>query len=566
MGRFRVAQGRHFLELAVVVVPLIAILVLQYVSSRRLAEVEVIARQTTVARYLNAVTAEVRERYEETASEILDVPADALAEKRFGVIKRYFERADTSAATLLFTGTLEGCWCLTQYYDPATDRMGVAADVEVDVGAERVVLRISTLLRASALPRREELRLRLDRNRIYVDEEDATNRVVYRFVADTDDRLVGFAGFVIDTHRFETEFLPRALVQSTRLLAEDMPDNLIVRATDDAGRVVATNHVGPGQPDEFSVHFAFVFRDWELSARSRHTTAAEILESNVLSSWVLTVFMSMAVLGGILATLRAAGRERRLSRIRSAFVANVSHELRTPLASLSAFGELLRRGRVTSPEKVVDYGRHIEHESNRLRHLIDNVLDFARIESAAVEYRRREAAIDDIVRAAVNAVGPRCQRESFTIAVTCPKILLPTVFVDVQAMTQVFVNLLDNAMKYSGRSRRVCVNLDPDDDYITVSVADSGIGIAPEDQKRIFGQFYRSPAAGTTGVAGTGLGLAIVQHVVQAHGGQVEVESCLGRGATFSIRIPTADVATVRHAEDPEPGIDRGGIEAGAET
>ena len=125
-----------------------------------------------------------------------------------------------------------------------------------------------------------------------------------------------------------------------------------------------------------------MFRDWNLSARSRHTAAAQVLESNAFTSWVLTVLMSVAVLGGVLLTWRAASREQRLARIRNAFVANVSHELRTPLASLSMFGEFLRRGRVASQDKVVEYGRRIERESDRLRHLIENVLDFARIESA----------------------------------------------------------------------------------------------------------------------------------------------------------------------------------------
>ena len=132
MGRFRVAQGRHVLELAVVVVPLIAILALQYVSSRRLAEVEVIARQTTMTRYLEEVTAEVRRLYQDAAREMLDVPGDLLAAKRFDHIARHFERVDTSEARLLFAGALDGCLCLTRYYNPIARTMDIGASAEVE--------------------------------------------------------------------------------------------------------------------------------------------------------------------------------------------------------------------------------------------------------------------------------------------------------------------------------------------------------------------------------------------------------------------------------------------------
>ena len=114
MGRFRLLRGRHGLEMVVVLVPLLAILVLQYVSSRRLAEVEVIAHQTTVARYLEAVASDVRSVYEDAAHEVLNVSGDVLAAKRFDEVALHFDRTDTSPARLLFAGALDGCLCLTR--------------------------------------------------------------------------------------------------------------------------------------------------------------------------------------------------------------------------------------------------------------------------------------------------------------------------------------------------------------------------------------------------------------------------------------------------------------------
>lgn len=133
------------------------------------------------------------------------------------------------------------------------------------------------------------------------------------------------------------------------MLAEDVWDNLIVRVTDGAGRVVAASHDERGQDDAVTDRFDFVFRDLELSAQSRHIAAALVLQSNALTSWTMSVLMAVMASGGVLLTWRAARRERQLSQIRSGFVANVSHELRTPLSSIAVFGELLRRGRVSSP-------------------------------------------------------------------------------------------------------------------------------------------------------------------------------------------------------------------------
>ena len=543
--------GRRWpFDVAIVLVPLLVLVALQYVSSRRLARVEVIAHQSTLLGYLHSVAAHVRQVYEDAAEEMLDVSANALAAKRFNEIACHFDSVDTSAARGLFAGSLDGCWCQTQYYDPETGHIGVGADPAL----EEVVLRISLLLR------RESMR-HLNRSETYVDELDADNRVVYRFVTDADSDAVGFAGFVIDMRRLESDYLPRAIVGAEDMLTEDVLDNLIVRVTDGQGRVAQATHDEPGQGDVVIDRFDFVFRDLELSAQSRHTAAAQILQSNALTNWILSALMSVMAIGGVLLTWRAAGRERRLSRIRNAFVANVSHELRTPISSIAVFGEILRRGRVTAVEKVVEYGHRIEQESTRLGHLIDNVLSFGRIESAEVRYRLETVALEDVVDSAIAAVDARRAQGGFTILMASPHPRLPAVRADATAMTQVFVNLLDNAMKYSAGHSEVRVELSYRGDEVAVTVADDGIGIAPHDQGRIFDEFYRV-ASGSRGAAGTGLGLSIVRHVVRAHGGRIEVSSHVGRGAIFAILLPA--VGTVRRQARVPPGMDRPRVEVEA--
>lgn len=551
MNRLRSWHRRWRLEVAFVLVPLAALIALQYVSNGRLARVEVIAHQTTLMRYLDAVAADVRRVYEDAAQEMLAVSGDALAAQRFDAVAQHFDDADTSAARLLFVGSLEGCLCETRYYDPDTGQVAIGADP----ATEAIIMRVTARLRLEWIQH-------LNRSDIYVDELNGEHRVVYRFITDSGSTTVGFAGFVVDEHRFEREYLPQAMAAMFGLLDEDVRNNLVVQVADHTGRVLAATHDEPGQADAVTGRFDFVFEDLELSARSRHTAAAQVLRSNAFTSWILSALMSLVAVTGVLLTWRAARRERQLSRIRSGFVTNVSHELRTPLASIAVFGELLRRGRTTAPARVVEYGRRIEQESARLRHLIDNVLSFRGIESAEVHYRPRPAALEDVVRAAVAAVDARRAQESFTIAVTAPEVRLPPVSVDSAAMTQVFVNLLDNAMKYSGSCRRIRVELRRCGNEVAVDVADEGIGIAPEDHTRIFDEFYRG-VSGSSGVAGTGLGLAIVRHVVRAHDGRIRVDSRLGRGTTFSVLLSPA-AAEVRRGGGVESVIDRARIGAEA--
>lgn len=577
MSNFAVSLRRGRVDLVIMVTVLVAllgILVLQYVSSRRLAQVEVIAQQTGLARYLRAVDANVREVYETAADRMLDVPPHLLEEHRFDDVKRIFDGLDTAPARLLFAGALDECACRARFYDPETETMRVGP--EPGGRTARLIAHVSAQLFAHTVhtqpPQGKRPPLAYP-NVLYVNEADADNRAVYRFVTSDEGDAIGFVGFVIDVSRFEREYLPEAMAGAMDRLSGIVQDNLVVRATDETGRVVTASHDEAGQADALDRRFGFVFRDWAVSASSRHTAAAQLLQANALVGWMLTLLMSASVLAGVLLTGYASRRDYRLWQMRSAFVANVSHELRTPLASISVFGELMRSGRVSTPQKVAEYGGHIEHESIRLRHLIDNVLNFARMESDRGGYSPQSAAMEDIVDDAVRAVDVQRARSGFGIEVNRPAAALPAVDVDASALTLVFVNLLDNAMKYSGASRRLCVDLGLQGGDVAVAVTDFGIGIDAGDRERLFDRFFRGTRALDRGVTGTGLGLAIVAHVVEAHGGSVHVQSDGESGATFTVLIPVlkhvqpaAVFGPFRPAGVPAPASwsdhrDRGGLE-----
>lgn len=179
------------------------------------------------------------------------------------------------------------------------------------------------------------------------------------------------------------------------------------------------------------------------------------------------------------------------------------------------------------------------NESERLSRLVDNVLDFSKIEQGKKIYRMQPASLADVVRSAVRAMQYPLAQQGFTLNVSIDENVraLPA---DADAMEQAILNLLSNAMKYSGSARQIDLCLKSAGGEAIIDVTDRGIGIDPREQPRIFEKFYRSGSADRHRIAGTGLGLTVVEHVVHAHGGRVEVRSLTGQGSTFSIRIPVS--------------------------
>lgn len=230
-------------------------------------------------------------------------------------------------------------------------------------------------------------------------------------------------------------------------------------------------------------------------------------------------------------------RELRLAELRSQFVSSVSHELKTPLTAIRMFAETLLMRRAADREAQTEYLSTIVSESERLTRLLNNVLDFSKIEQGRKTYHFEPTSLAEVVHTSAKALEYPLRQESFKLRLNLEDDL-PTVPADGDAIEQAVLNLLTNAMKYSGESREIDLNLRKRNGHAVIEVTDRGLGIAPEEQARIFDKFYRAPSLGDKLIAGTGLGLTLVAHIAQAHGGRVEVESAPGRGSTFSIHLP----------------------------
>ncbi|MCK4495433.1 MAG: sensor histidine kinase, partial [Candidatus Aminicenantes bacterium] len=250
----------------------------------------------------------------------------------------------------------------------------------------------------------------------------------------------------------------------------------------------------------------------------------------------LLLVLSVTLFGAYL-LWRDVRREVRMANMRSQFVSSVSHELKTPLTAIRMFAETLRLGRSRSKKTSEEYLDTIVNESQRLTRLLNNVLDFSKIEEGKRIYQPEPASLYEIIQASARAMEYPLNQHGFRLNVSVEEDL-PDVRVDRDALEQAILNLLHNAMKYSGDSRDIELRLQKKDGHAVIQVIDQGVGIDPKEQKKIFEKFYRIPTRENERTAGTGLGLSLVLHIVRAHGGHIEVESVPGKGTTFSIYLP----------------------------
>ncbi|MBI4561634.1 MAG: hypothetical protein HY724_06275 [Candidatus Rokubacteria bacterium] len=247
----------------------------------------------------------------------------------------------------------------------------------------------------------------------------------------------------------------------------------------------------------------------------------------------------VVLVAGVVATYRLVRRETEMARLKADFVANVSHDLKTPLSLIRMFGETLEMGRLTDEARRQEYYQVITRESERLSRLIDNVLDFSRIESGRRTYEMLPTAVGPLIRETLEAFAYPLAKRGFKVEVQVASDL-PEVPMDAAAVGQALSNLMDNAIKYSGERKALGVEARLEAGHLALSVVDQGIGIPPEEQPKVFEKFYRVGRSETEGQRGSGVGLALVRHVAEAHGGRVTVKSRPGQGSRFTLWLPLA--------------------------
>lgn len=348
------------------------------------------------------------------------------------------------------------------------------------------------------------------------------------------------------THVYSAELLQRAL---ERLLKEApiVPPDSIKPTIHLHERSVSD----PYPNDEL---LATVESDWRIGQTSidglqvaLHLVHPDLLyaQQRQRALWfgALILIAAAAAVIGYATAHRAFHRQLYLNEMKSNFVASVSHELRAPIASVRLMAEGLERGAVQQPEKQRDYFKFIVQECRRLSSLIENVLDFSRIEQGRREYEFEPTDVVRLVQHTAELMHPCALERHVSIETTVdPQLacLNPHPELDGKAIQQALVNLIDNAIKHSPANAAVVVRISAEDDAnsILLSVEDCGEGIPADEHARIFERFYRLGSELRRETKGAGIGLSIVKHIVEAHGGEVRVHSTVGKGSRFLIKIP----------------------------
>jgi len=347
-------------------------------------------------------------------------------------------------------------------------------------------------------------------------------------------------GVAFDAEYLHDKFFPEMLDDViTRNVSDAQTDKnhaaMMLRGKYESTALAQSSGWDGGAPEE-ERNLEGAFPGLTLAIKLRGTTLAAIGERFARISFLTLAALSLVLAGGIALTYRNVTKEMALARLKSDFVSNVSHELRTPLSLIRLYAETLEMGRLTSPEKYQEYYRIIRKESERLTALINNILDFSRIEAGRKEYDFRETDMSELVHNTLDSYRYQLEQSGFQFEEKIDEV--PPMRVDREAMARSLLNLVNNALKYSQDRKYIGVNLYRDNGSVKLEVVDQGIGIPHQEQQKIFEKFYRVGDPLVHNTKGSGLGLSLVRHIVQAHGGEVAVDSAPGQGSKFTIVLP----------------------------
>ena len=244
---------------------------------------------------------------------------------------------------------------------------------------------------------------------------------------------------------------------------------------------------------------------------------------------------------------RAVSRELAAARLQADFVSAVSHEFRTPLTSMRQFTEMLNEDDNLLAEKRRAFYQAQARATNRLSRLVESLLDFGRMEAGARPYRLEQLDAGRLVKDVVEEFQQEASSRGFFIKCAVPE-KGPMVNGDSEALAQALWNLLDNAVKYSGESENIHVAVE-EGDPVAIRIRDQGFGIPSSEKSRILRKFVRGSNANVQGIKGTGIGLAVVKHIVDAHGGEISIESEPGQGSTFTIHLPVGGLIDAENTD-----------------
>jgi two-component system phosphate regulon sensor histidine kinase PhoR len=284
----------------------------------------------------------------------------------------------------------------------------------------------------------------------------------------------------------------------------------------------------------------WIFPNYKVGISLVGSTIEDLVKERVVTNIILISLLTLVLIVGVYIVYRNVKREVEIAQIKSDFVSNVSHELRTPLSLISMFAETLEMGRTKTEEKKKEYYSIISREANRLGRIVNTILNFSKMEAGKRKYYFEEKDLNTVIEKIFENYSFHLKNKGFKFDFH-PRENLPAIIIDEEAVSEAVINLIDNAVKYSPDKKQIEIKTGLDSAFEFVEVADKGIGISHEDQRKIFDKFFRVSSALVHDTKGTGLGLSIVKHVMDAHGGKVTLNSKAGAGSSFKLLFPTKE-------------------------
>ncbi len=356
-------------------------------------------------------------------------------------------------------------------------------------------------------------------------ESDSTTIIF--FISQSTLQVVGV---VISNDRFINDILAKKLI--------DIAQNDFVVAVGRQSNGSTIFATSSEQGKNFSQQRRlWIFPDHIIKIRLKGTTIQDVAKERFNRNILLIILMDTVLVFGAWFVFRTISREMELIAMKSDFVSNVSHELRTPLSLIRMFAETLEMGRVRTEKKKKEYYTTIVHETDRLTRLINNILNFSRMESDTRRYNFKPTNLNDIVTSVISIYSYQLEQLSFTVKISLDA-HLPEIFADEEAIAEALHNVIDNAIKYSREKKFLGIATSSIQNSIMIEIEDHGIGINPEHHSKIFEKFYRVSHGLVHTAKGSGLGLAIVRHIVQSHNGTITIHSEPQHGSKFIITIP----------------------------
>lgn len=342
------------------------------------------------------------------------------------------------------------------------------------------------------------------------------------------------AGFTIDAELFIENVVGPQLNKISKdqfnLSVFDKASNNRVYSTDQRDTVSLKN--------SSLIKDLWVFPNYSLAITPKGASLQQLVRQRTTTNLYLLIGLDVVLIVALVLAFRSVRKEVQLAQNKADFVANVSHEIRTPLALISMFAETLEMGRVPSDEKKYEYYTIIHKETQRLTGIVNKILNFSQTESGKKKLHLQSVVLNDAIKEVLNTYDFHLKSKGFEY--TFQEEEETIVLADKEAITEIVINLIDNAMKYSTEKKRIEIMLKQNSNFGSVVIQDYGVGIGSADQKHIFDKFYRVSSGDLAKSRGTGLGLSLVKQLLEQQNGNISVESELGKGSAFTVNLPLA--------------------------